>query len=63
MSLVNTGQLRTNSIGEKLTLGYDPKVAVALPAGELARATRGMGWISIIPSLVPAKAGIQRGLP
>jgi spermidine/putrescine transport system ATP-binding protein len=36
MSLVNTGQLQTNSIGEKLTLGFDPKVAVALPAGELA---------------------------
>jgi spermidine/putrescine transport system ATP-binding protein len=36
MSLVNSGQSRSGSIGDKLTLGYDPKVAVALPAGELA---------------------------
>jgi hypothetical protein len=36
MSLVNSGQSRSGSIGDKLTLGYDPKVAVALRAGELA---------------------------
>jgi spermidine/putrescine transport system ATP-binding protein len=36
MSLVNSGQSRSHSIGEKLTLAFDPKVAVALPAGELA---------------------------
>jgi spermidine/putrescine transport system ATP-binding protein len=36
MSLVNSGQSRSDSIGEELTLAYDPKVAVALPAGELA---------------------------
>jgi spermidine/putrescine transport system ATP-binding protein len=36
MSLVNSGQSRSHSIGEELTLAYDPKVAVALPAGELA---------------------------
>ena len=36
MSLVNSGQSRGASIGEELTLAYDPKLAVALPAGELA---------------------------
>ena len=36
MSLVNSGQSRSHSIDEKLTLAFDPKVAVALPAGELA---------------------------
>jgi spermidine/putrescine transport system ATP-binding protein len=36
MSLVNSGQSRSSSIGETLTLAYDPQVAVALPAGELA---------------------------
>ena len=36
MSLVNSGQSRDTSVGEDLTLAYDPKVAVALPAGELA---------------------------
>jgi spermidine/putrescine transport system ATP-binding protein len=36
MSLVNSGQSRSHSVGENLTLAYDPKVAVALPAGELA---------------------------
>ncbi len=36
MSLVNSGQSRSDSIGEELTLAYDPKVAVALPAGKLA---------------------------
>ena len=36
MSLVNSGQSRGASIGQDLTLAYDPKLAVALPAGELA---------------------------
>jgi spermidine/putrescine transport system ATP-binding protein len=36
MSLVNAGQSRSHSIGSELTLAYDPNVAVALPAGELA---------------------------
>ena len=36
MSLVNSGQSRSSSIGETLILAYDPQVAVALPAGELA---------------------------
>jgi putative endonuclease len=36
MSLVNSGQSRSDSIGEELSLAYDPKVAVALPAGKLA---------------------------
>ncbi len=36
VTLVNSGQSRTHSMGEQMTVAYDPKVAVALPAGELA---------------------------
>jgi spermidine/putrescine transport system ATP-binding protein len=36
MSLVNTGQSRASSIGHKLTLAFDPTIAVALPTGTLA---------------------------
>jgi spermidine/putrescine transport system ATP-binding protein len=36
MSLVNSGQSRSRFHRRELTLAYDPKVAVALPAGKLA---------------------------
>jgi spermidine/putrescine transport system ATP-binding protein len=36
MSLTNDGRSRTSSVGEQLTIAYNPDQAVALPAGELS---------------------------